>query len=105
MPIFAQWVAAVFSSIFGLVASWLTARTALFVTVAAVSLSLTLALFAAIKALVAGVAVAVPYEPFVMGFYACWPSNAETCIAACFGADVAVFIYRYKVGLVEALAK
>lgn len=105
MPILAAWFGSVISSAFAFLASWLTARTALFATVAAVSLALTMALFITIKALVAGVAVVVPFEPFVMGFYACWPSNAETCIAACFGCDVAVFVYRYKVGMVEALAK
>ncbi len=102
---FANWFAGIFGSLFALVAHWFTARAALFVTIAAVSLSLTLGLFVAIKALVAGVLATVPFEPFVMGFYACWPGNAETCMAACFGADVAVFIYRYKVGLIEALAK
>jgi len=39
------------------------------------------------------------YAQFVMAFFACWPSNAETCIAACWSADIAVFLYRYRVRL------
>jgi len=101
----ATFLGSIFSSLFGFVAAWLGARTALVVTIATVSLALTAGLFLAIKALVVGLVTAVPYEPFLMGFFSIWPSNAETCIAACFGADIAVFLYRYKVGVIESLAK
>jgi hypothetical protein len=105
MPVLFGWLSTIFTSIFSIFAAWLTARTAAIAAVVAVSLSLTVALFLAIKLLVVGLMVAVTYEPLVMGFWAVWPSNAEACIAACFGADVAVFLYRYKVSLVEALAR
>ena len=39
-------------------------------------------------------------EPFVMSFYACWPSNAETCVSIIFGSDIAVFLYKYRLRLI-----
>lgn len=105
MPALAAFLSSVFGSFFSLFSAWLSAKAAMAAAIVAVSLAMTAALFLVIKGLVVGLIGAVPYEPFVMGFFACWPSNAETCIAACFGADIAVFLYRYKVGLVHALAR
>ncbi len=91
-------------SFFAFIVSVVGAKTAFIVAIGAVSLSITAALFLAIKALIAGLMVTVGYQPFVMAFWALWPSNAETCIAACLGADVAVFLYRYKLHLIQAIS-
>lgn len=101
----AAYIASFFTSTFGLFAAWFGSKAALATTIVTVTAAMTLTLYIVIKALLQHVIMLVPYEPFVMGFFACWPSNAETCIAACFGADIAVFIYRYKIGLIESLAK
>ncbi len=105
MPILFGWLSSIFTSIFSIFSAMLAARTAAIAAVVTISLALTAALFLVIKGLVAGLVAVVPYEPLVMGFWSVWPSNAEVCISACLGADIAVFIYRYKVGLVEALGR
>jgi hypothetical protein len=92
-----------FTSTFGLAASWFSVRAATIAAGVAVTAALTAGLFIGCKALVSNVVMSVPYEPFVMGFWACWPANAETCISACLGADIAVFIYRYKVDLMKVI--
>jgi hypothetical protein len=105
MPLFAGWLASAFGWIWGLFAAWLSVRAAFIASIVAVSLALVLAVFLVVKGLITGLVGVVPYEPLVMGFWACWPSNAETCIAAAFGCDIAVFIYRWKVDLLGLLAK
>lgn len=105
MPALAAFLSSVFGSLFSLFSAWLSAKAAMAAAIVAVSLAATAALFLVVKGLIIGLVGSVPYEPFVMGFYAVWPSNAETCIAACFGADIAIFLYRYKMGLVQALAR
>lgn len=85
-----------FTTVFSWLSKYLGAKVATTGAIAVVSLSLLVALTAFLKSIVYGLAVMVPYESFLMGFYACWPSNAETCIATCFSADIAVFMYKYK---------
>lgn len=92
-------------ALFSWIVSWIGAKAGLIATVATVSLALTAAAFVAIKALIVGLVSLVTYEPFLMAFWACWPANAETCIAACLGADLVVFLYRYKMNLMAILAK
>ncbi|BBO20874.1 MAG: hypothetical protein HKUEN07_03760 [Rhodocyclaceae bacterium] len=105
MATLAAWLASLVSAAFGFLSAQIGAKAALYVAVAAVSLTITAALYATIQGLVAGLVSTVTNEAFRMAFYSIWPSNATTCISACLGADVAVFIYRYKVGIVEAMAK
>jgi len=94
-----------FTTVFAWLAPYIGSRFAIVATVVTVSLSMVAALFVAAKSLVVGVVSLVPYEPFVMAFFACWPSNAETCIAACFGVDMVVFLYKYKTRLVALVTK
>lgn len=101
----AAFLASFFTSSFGLISGWLSSKIGIGLAISAVSLTITTALFVAMKSMLKTAVQAVPYEPFVMGFWACWPSNGETCIAVCLGIDVAVFIYRYKVGLIESMTK
>lgn len=101
----AAWLASLMASLFGAFSARIGLKAALVATLVVTSMALTTGLFVAAKLLVNGLVSAVPYEPFVMGFFACWPDNAETCIAACFGVDVLVFGYRYKDRLLFALAR
>lgn len=101
----AAWIASLMVSVFGAFSARIGLKAALVGTLVVTSLALTAGLFVAAKVLVNGLVSAVPYEPFVMGFFSCWPDNAETCIAACFGVDVLVFGYRYKNRLLFALAR
>lgn len=105
MGALAAWLVSIVSSAFGFLSAAVGAKAALYVAVAAVSLTITMALYATIQGLVAGLIMTVGNEAFRMAFYALWPDNAATCISACLGADVAVFIYRYKVGIVESMAR
>lgn len=102
---FAAFIGSFFSSIFGLVSGWLGTKVGIGLVLVTAFTAATLAFYGITKELVNGVVMAVPYEPFVMGFYACWPSNAETCIAAMFGMDVACFAYRFKTFLMGNLAQ
>lgn len=40
-----------------------------------------------------------------MAFWSLWPSNANTVIAICIGADACVFLWRYKLGLLAAISR
>lgn len=101
----AAFLTSFFGSMFGLVSQWMSTKVGIGIAITTLFLSTTYIFYTAAKALVAGVVMAVPYEPFVMGFWACWPSNAETCIAAIFGMDVASYVYRYKINLMATLCQ
>lgn len=105
MTTLAAWLASVVSAAFGFLSARIGAKAALYIAVAAVSLTITAALYATIQSLVTGLIMTVSNEAFRMAFFSIWPSNAFTCISACLGVDVAVFIYRYKVGIIEAMAR
>lgn len=94
-----------FSSFFGLISTWLTTKVGIGVAFSTVFTAATLVFYEVAKTAVSGVVMSVPYEPFVMGFYACWPANAETCIAAMLGMDVACLVYRFKTFLISNLAQ
>lgn len=101
----AAFLASFFGSVFTWFSGWLSSKVAMVAAIVTVSLASLVALFAAMKVLVVGLVSTVPYEPFVMGFYACWPSNAETCISACWAADIAVFLYKYKMRVLALVSK
>lgn len=104
----AAFLASFFANLVGWFSAYLGSRAGLFIAVVAVTLSCTTALFVALKALVGllllpGI-VSVVAEPFVMSFYACWPSNAETCVSIIFGSDMLVFLYKYRLRLIALAA-
>ena len=92
----AVFLATFFSAVFTWISKYIGAKLGAAAAVAVVSLSMLVALTYLMKGLLFDLVWLVPYEPFLMAFYACWPSNAETCIATCFSADIAVFMYKYK---------
>lgn len=95
MPMFATLVASLFASLasfFGLQ----MAKKTLFATAAiAAGLVLTLAMFAAIKGLLAGIGYAFP--SWALGWFAAViPSNAVACAGAIIAAKMARFVYDYN---------
>lgn len=60
-------------------------------------LALTGAFFLALKAIITGFVFVADNRWLTIGFYLCWPANAEAVIAACFSADIAAFLYRVHV--------
>lgn len=95
MPLFATLVVSLFGSIasfFGLQ----MAKKTLFATAAiAAGLILTLAMFAFIKGLLAGIIYTFP--PGVGGWFAAViPTNAISCIGAVLAAKMARFVYDYN---------
>lgn len=86
----------VFGALFSFFASYIGKKVAVGAAVAATLLTVTTAFYVAIKLLVVGVTSAVTNQWLLMGFYAVWPSNAETCITAMFAAEVAGFLYRHQ---------
>lgn len=101
-------LASFFTSVFTWVAGFLGSKVAYGVAALAVSAAALLALFVAFKALVGLLVVptvAYPwYGQFVMAFFACWPSNAETCLSICWSADILVFLYKYRQRLIALVS-
>jgi len=52
----------------------------------------------------AGTPAAGAMSIFWMAFGSLWPSNANTVIAVCIGADACVFLWRYKLSLLNAIS-
>lgn len=95
----AIFLGSVFATAYEWFSKYLFSKVALVGAVSVASLAAIVAFYAALKLLIVGCVAAVPNETFRMAFYACWPSNAETCVAACWGADVAAFVYKYRARL------
>lgn len=107
---FASWLGGIFAGVFSWVSVYLGARAALAVAIAAAFLATTGVAFVAVQGFISGI-VSASYaltgpagEWFVIGFYSMWPSNGATVIAACLGTDVAVFLWRYKLQLINAVS-
>ena len=99
---------AFFSTAFGgLVAffgQWLTKKTALGLTMITTITALTLALYIALKLLVASLLAVIVNKWVLIGMSVIWPPNADACIAAMFACDIAVFLYRTHVENIKAIA-
>jgi hypothetical protein len=104
MPALAAFLASTFGSLFAFLLKHFTQRVAVAATLGAAVLSVSLVFYIAIQALVSGVMRTVDNEFFLMGFYALWPENASLCISACIGAEVAAFIYRHKIRLIQMVS-
>ena len=105
MPFLAAFLASVFGSIFTVLVKHFTHRVAMALTITAAVLAVTLAFYVSIKLLVSGVTRLIDNHYLLMAFWALWPDNADLCISACFGADVAAFIYRYKLKVVSMISR
>lgn len=103
MSYLATFLVSVFSGFFTWLAQYFSKKTAFAVTLGATGLSMTIAFYVAIKLLVSGLVYTISNQYLLMGFWALWPDNADICIAACLSADVAAFVYRYKMKMIEMI--
>jgi len=95
MPIFATLVASLFGSLASFFGLQMAKKTLFAAAAIAAGLVLTLAMFAAIKGLLAGIAYAFP--TWALGwFVAIIPSNALACAGAIIAAKMARFVYDYN---------
>lgn len=91
----------VFTSCFDFIAKYFSRKVAIGATSVAAMLSVTTAFYLTIKGLVNFSVSQITNEYLLMGFYACWPDNADACIAICLSADVIAFMYRYNTDLLK----
>lgn len=103
MTYLAQFFVSIFSGLFTWLAGYFTRKTALALTVIATGLAMTTTFYVSIKLLVSGVVATVSNQYLLMGFWALWPDNADLCISACLSADVAAFVYRYKLKIMQMI--
>lgn len=104
MNIIAGFLVTVFGALFQFVATYFTRKVATGVAVTAAMLAVTTAFYLAMKGLVSFTVAQITNEWLLVGFFAIWPSNAETCISICLGAEVVAFLYRYQMQLVRAVS-
>jgi hypothetical protein len=90
-----------FGSIFAWISSYFTAKLVSSAVIVTVALAIVMLLFYSLKSFIAGIVSYVDDETFRMVFWSCWPSNAEACLAACWGTDISVFLYRYRMKLFD----
>ncbi len=88
-------VGSLFTSLAALFALYVTKRVAVIIAAVAVILVLTSALWAALTALIAGIAVAVPSDLVIAASWV-MPSNATACFSAYISAHVLRFAYDLK---------
>jgi hypothetical protein len=98
-------IAGFFGSIFSWIAGFFTAKIASSTIITVVALSIVMLLFYSLKGFINGIVSLVDDETFRMVFWTCWPSNAEACLAACWGSDISVFLFRYRMKLLSLLSQ
>jgi hypothetical protein len=89
-------IAGFFGSIFTWITGFFTAKVATSAIVVIVTGGTIMVMFYCLREFVQGIVSLVDNEIFRMVFWAIWPFNAEACLAACWGADICVFLYRYR---------
>lgn len=94
MQLFAGFLIAAFGKLFEFFGAYVGKKIAAGGAIIAASLTLLIAFWIALKALVVGLVHQVSNQTLLMGFYAIWPSNAELCISAYWTAQLVAFIYR-----------
>lgn len=113
MQFLATFLVNVFSGFFTFVTTYFGARAALTATVVAVSAAVTVAAYVCVQSLIGlltdwgtlSSSVGTWAHAFLMAFWSLWPENAASNIAAVFGVDVCIFLYRYKVHLINAVGR
>lgn len=100
MKFLASFLTSIFSSLFGLLSSWLGQKAAMATAIVTVSLAALATLVAALKLLYTGITYAMPSSGLghylLIGFNLFLPDNWEVCVGAMLSADVAVFLYRWN---------
>lgn len=104
MPVFAAIILNFFGAIAGWLAGFIAKKAALTVALGGVVVVLTLALFGLYKAVSALLLYSISNEYVLMVFNQIWPDNANLCIGSIIAAEVAAFVYRYKVKMLILLS-
>lgn len=99
MPLLAGLLGGLFSGLVEFLARYFTKKVAIGAAAVAAFGLLTLTLWTAIGAALAGVAATFPAGSAVAtGVWLCVPDNASACVAACISVDTAVALYRWNLG-------
>lgn len=100
MPLLATLIKALFVGLIGVFSQWVTKRLAISLAVAAVFVSLSLALLGTMEAVVSGVLVPMPSW---LGQAICWwmPSNFAGCVSVMIGAQATRWAYDLHVKQIQ----
>lgn len=99
MPLLGGLLVTLFSGLASYLSAWMAKKAAFAVAAIATFGLLTVALIAALQALVAGVVLAFPeVDPVVLSIvWMVLPDNATTCVGIAIAADTAIALYRWNV--------
>jgi hypothetical protein len=95
---------AIFGTLFGWIAQYFTKKIAYGAAVSAALLAVTTTFYLAISALISGLGGLITDQWLLMGFYACLPSNTQTCLTVCFSAEMLGFLYRHQLMTIKAVS-
>jgi len=100
MPLLAAFIGSVLFAVIEFFAKWLTKRLAILAAVVVGVTAFTAAFVGAMKALVAGIVIAVP-APVVIGASWVLPYNTQACIAVVLAAHVLRWVYDWNVKVIQ----
>lgn len=104
MQLLAGFLIPIFTGLFTWLAQYFTKRAAVTTAVVAAVGVITGAFYSLVQGLLNGIGATITDSQFLMVWWAVWPSNGATCLAACFGADIAGFLWRYQKRTIEMIA-
>lgn len=107
MQYLAGFLGSFFTMIFAFVAKYLGKKFAFGSAIAATLLALSTAFYLSMVALLNGFVHTfndASSHWFLVGFYAILPANFTTCITIIFTAEIAAYMYRYKLFVVQAVS-
>lgn len=104
MHLIAVFFASVFGGLFSVLVKHFSHKAAMAIVVTALVLAVTTTFYLIIKMLVSGITHLITNEYLLMAFWTLWPDNADICISAIFAADVAAFVYRYKLKVIAMIS-
>lgn len=97
----AQWLLGAFTTVAAFFAKFVTRRFAIALSGTTVMIAMTAAVFAAIHALVAGLAISITNQHVLMGMSALMPDNLEICISVYFSARMTLWAYNLNKDLLQ----
>jgi enoyl-CoA hydratase/carnithine racemase len=103
LPALASFLGTLFAQLVSFFAQWFTVKTAMQLGIVTAVVSLTVALFASIKILIAGIAVVAPPE-FVQAMSLIIPDNLPLCFTSIVSARVVRWVWIWQVHFIELYA-
>lgn len=95
---------AVFGSLFGFIAQYITKKIAYAGAVGASLLAITVAFYAAITALINNLLFVVTDQWILNGIFSVLPANFMTCMTAIWSAEILAFLYRHQLFTIKAVS-